>query len=326
MGVYDFVIGILVGIVLACISFVIQSSRQSAIQAKYTGAMARSTVRRHPFQQRFLKEVGEQIHLYKLAGYLFFGTITQVDTAIRGDIDEHNFSQRPIRFLILDMTNVRGIDFSAAETFVRIQRTLQKRSIVLVISGIPPNGEMDIALQSVGVNSEGGIRVFPDLNDALEWCENEFLGAYYAQKDHKVLHPAHLGKLSDCYVITKQVRSMLKFVKEVPNQRSTSAAGIDVLHNSPRINQLRRAATNTMQEAEASSSKWGHFKQPLPLILQTFQERTTENEDFWFGAIEYFEKKTFLKGAVLFRRGVSQSNWFSAVDAAHTLFWMLIYG
>jgi len=196
MGAYDFVIGILFGIVLACVTFVIQTSRKSAIRAIYTGETARSTVRRHPFQQRFLKEVGSQIYVFKLAGYMFFGTISSVENSILELLTEQNFKQRPIRFLILDMTYVRGIDFSAAETFVRIRRTLSKRRIILVLSGVAPNGDVDRGLQGVGIwSDEGHVRIFPDLNDGLEWCENEFLGAYYAQKDHKVLHPSYLGLL-----------------------------------------------------------------------------------------------------------------------------------
>ncbi|EWC44016.1 hypothetical protein DRE_01368 [Drechslerella stenobrocha 248] len=294
MGAYDFVIGIAVGILLACVTFVIQASQKSAIRATYTGATARSTVRRHPFQQRFLKEVGPQIYLYKLAGYIFFGTISTVENSILDLLNERNFNEKPIRFLILDMTHVRGIDFSAAETFVRIRRSLKKRNIILVLSGIAPNGDVDIGLQGVGIwGDEGNVRLFPDLNDGLEWCENEFLRAYYAQKDHKATQLAHL---------------------EVPNQQTNGVAGIEVVHNSPRLNQLKAAAKTTLRETEMSASRWSNFKQPLPLILQTFQERTSENEDFWFRAVEFFEKKTFLKGAVLFRRGDIATEFYLVQD------------
>ncbi|EPS42819.1 hypothetical protein H072_3208 [Dactylellina haptotyla CBS 200.50] len=294
MGAYDFVIGIVVGILLACVTFVIQASQKSSIRATYTGATARSTVRRHPFQQRFLKEVGPQLYLYKLAGYIFFGTISTVENSILDLLHERNFSKRPIRFLILDMTHVRGIDFSAAETFVRIRKALKKRNIILVLSGIVPNGDVDIGLQGVGIwSDDGNVRLFPDLNDALEWCENEFLEAYYASKDHAILDPAHL---------------------EVPNHQRPSIGGVDMVHNSPRINQLRAAAKTTLKETEVSSSKWSNFKQPLPLLLQTFQERTMENEDFWFNAVDFFERRSILKGAVLFHCGDSATEFYLIQD------------
>ncbi len=75
MGVWDFVAGILLGIVLACVSLVVQTSRKSAIRGTFSGAVARSTVRRNLLQQRFLREVAGQIHVVKLAGYMFFGNL-----------------------------------------------------------------------------------------------------------------------------------------------------------------------------------------------------------------------------------------------------------
>ena len=74
MGIWDFVIGILAGIVLACVSFVLQTSQIPAIRGKVFGGVANSTVRRHPVHQSFLQAAGNQIHVMKMAGYLFFGT------------------------------------------------------------------------------------------------------------------------------------------------------------------------------------------------------------------------------------------------------------
>ena len=71
MGAYDFVVGIFVGIVLACMSFVIQTSQISAIRKIIDGQTASSTVRRHALQRHFLRQVGHQIYVMKLAGYLF---------------------------------------------------------------------------------------------------------------------------------------------------------------------------------------------------------------------------------------------------------------
>ena len=71
MGVYDFVVGILVGIMLACVSYVLQSSQISAIRGALPGGVASSTVRRHSIHHRFLEKVGHQVHVMKLAGFLF---------------------------------------------------------------------------------------------------------------------------------------------------------------------------------------------------------------------------------------------------------------
>ena len=189
MGTWDFVVGIFVGIVLACVNFVVQTSRKSAIRATYTGEIARSTVRRHPAQYRFLRQVGKQTHVSKLTGYLFFGTIVSVETRIRAMLDDETFKERPIRFLIFDMLHVTGIDFSAAEAFTRINRILTAKQVGLIMCGIALGGEIERSLRSVGLWDEGGdVKMFEDLNSALEYCENELLKTFYSRRDALTQH------------------------------------------------------------------------------------------------------------------------------------------
>lgn len=66
MGTDDFVVGILVGIILACCFFVIQTSKRRVIRAVLDGSIARSTVRRHATQRHFLDAVGSQTQIVKL--------------------------------------------------------------------------------------------------------------------------------------------------------------------------------------------------------------------------------------------------------------------
>lgn len=188
MGFYDFVVGIVLGIVLACLIFVVQTSRISAIRATYSGVVAESTVRRHPIQRRFLHQVGSQIKVTKLAGYLFFGTIVAVEKEIRELIDEDAFKTQPIRYLILDFTHVTGLDFSAAEAFVRMNRILHSKQVEMLLSGVSMTSEVGKSLIMVGLLEEGEEdcpppRTFEDLNQALEACENELLLAFKQQSE-----------------------------------------------------------------------------------------------------------------------------------------------
>ena len=201
MGAWDFAIGIFVGIVLACVNFVVQTSRKSAIRAMYTGEIAGSTVRRNPAQRRYLRRVGNQTQVTKLAGFLFFGTIVDVENRIRAMLDEEAFSARPIRFLIFDMSHVTGIDFSAAEAFTRISRLLAGKNVSMMVSGVSREGEIESSLRSVGLGDDGQkVHTFEDLNSALEYCENELLKTFYSRRDaltHRSAPSHNLGPLSD---------------------------------------------------------------------------------------------------------------------------------
>ena len=199
MGAWDFVIGILVGILLACVSFVLQTSQISAVRGKLYGSVANSTVRRHPIQHRFLEDAGKQIHVMKLAGFLFFGTIVGVEKQIRALLFE-SFQKQPIRFLVLDLYHVDGVDYSACETFKRINRILDVQAVQLVICGVSMDSEIGKSLRSVGLfDQDDGIQYFPSLNEALEFCENQLLKAFYQQRDSEAeteSSPAFLGSLT----------------------------------------------------------------------------------------------------------------------------------
>lgn len=184
MGIYDFVAGILAGIVLACLSFVVQTSRKSSIRATYSGQIVESTVRRHPIQRHFLHEVGYQIYVTKLTGFLFFGSIVQVEKGSRALIEEEAFRAEPIRYLIFDLANVRGMDYSAAEAFTRLERILGRRDVKMIFAGIKKDDEQGRSLRNVGLwNDDSSVEYFETLNGALEFCENELLATFYQERD-----------------------------------------------------------------------------------------------------------------------------------------------
>ncbi|EXJ86040.1 hypothetical protein A1O1_06409 [Capronia coronata CBS 617.96] len=289
MGVWDFVTGILVGILLAALSFVLQASRRTAIRAEYSGAVAKSLVRRPPVQLNFLKETGHQIFLLKLAGYLFFGTIVGVENRIRALLADDSFRDRPLRFLVLDMAQINGVDFSAAEAFTRINRLLQQRGVEFIVSSLDVDGEIGQALQNVGLfAAESNVAIFPNLNVALEHCENELLTALYRQQEHRK---------------TKRLSTL-----DVPRNRHRSqdlsqSYKAEFMGSSPRRRFLHEVAETALNEDPSSTSKWQTFKQPLPLLLQIFADLSDKNEDFWYRATQYFEKVHYPSGSILFNIG-----------------------
>ncbi|KPI44005.1 uncharacterized protein AB675_6178 [Cyphellophora attinorum] len=298
MGVWDFVIGIFIGIILAALSFVVQTSRRTAIRATYSGEIANSTVRRAPLQHLFLKEAGQQVFVIKLSGFLFFGTIVGVETRIRALLEDEAFDQRPLRFLILDMSSINGIDYSAAEAFTRMNRLLQKRGVVLFISGLDLKGEIGHALEGVGLfEEELDVRRFPDLNQALESAENELLKSLVRHQNRA----------------TQRTSSMHL---DVPRSRSadiSSSLQTDMIISSPRRNELQRVAETAVEDVPPASSKWQEFEQPLPLMLEIFDGLTSQSESFWFKARPYFVRKTTAKDSILFKPG-DRSNGFYLLE------------
>ncbi len=292
MGAWDFVVGILVGIILACVNYVVQTSRKSAIRATYSGQIASSTVRRPPMQLKYLQDVGQQTFVIKLAGFLFFGTIVSVENRIRALLAEEAFHDQPIRFLVLDLRHINGIDFSAAEAFTRINRILGKKDVNMIISGLDVHGEIGQSLRNVGLLSEeeNKVEIFEDLNEALEYCENKLLKTFYRRQD----------LLTSRHARPNPASSHL----DVPKEQNSTSYASETMYSSPRRYHLHQAAETTLQdENPAKPKKWQNYKQPLPLLLQILDGLSDEHEDFWFRASNFFERRTFSQGSVLFNKG-----------------------
>ncbi|KAJ2906999.1 uncharacterized protein MKZ38_008567 [Zalerion maritima] len=287
MGIYDFVYGILVGVILALASLVFQTSRISAVRNTFSGDVVGSTVRRNPTQHHYLKNTGRQVKILKLSGFLFFGTIVGVEKQIRDLISAEAYERRPIKFLILDLWHVSGLDYSAGEGFNTIARLLKRKGIVLTISGVQPDSGVGRTLRTMGVAGEQDeVLMLPTLNSALESCENELLKTFYASQEQA--RPAN------------EPTSSLDVPRGTPRLDTFSMPD-----NSPRTMERTVAAKTVIEEHDTvhRAAKWRHFTAPLRLILQIFDDLSDKNEDFWFGASKYFVRRHYAEGFVLFRPG-----------------------
>lgn len=157
---FDFVIGLLLGIILASMFFVIQNSRRKPIRAVFSGSSAKSTVRRPHPQRAFLQAVGKQTLIMKLQGFrefgsrpyranayeaylVFFGTITKVEEEIRKLLDMAAWESNPIRFLSTSFLCSRASPL----TTLRPSRRLcaRPRPRLFISRGVCPAPEAPVA-------------------------------------------------------------------------------------------------------------------------------------------------------------------------------------
>jgi SulP family sulfate permease len=325
MGVYDFVVGIVVGIVLACLNYVVQSSRTPAIRASYSGDVAESTVRRPRADRRYLHQVRRQIRVEKLSGMLFFGTIVAVEKHLRALIEDKAFAQRPVSFIVVDFSHVTGLDFSAAEGFQRINRILCRKHVKMVLSGVSFTTDVGSALANVGLLTHDDSdeecpppEVFEDLNMALEACENHLLGAFYKHRYRlcrKGTPPISISTPSTPSPIPSRTTALPPQILNntlAPDSFASHGTAFDPAFQSPRRDAQLKAATTILLEhgdtalSEGDTivpSKWKHFAQPIKIMLQTFEDVSAYNEDFWHRAAPFLAQRTYPAGSVLYSRG-----------------------
>ena len=185
--------GVMIGLILGIALFAFNYSRINVIKTELTAATLRSRASRPSSQLNALRQLGDAVSIYRLDGYIFFGTINRLLERIRERANDHD---RALRSVILDFRAVRGMDSSAAIYFSRLPSLAERHGFNLIIASAHDN--LWKMLQREGLRQERRLRltgqdiprerrvhidtdaahrvlIFASLDDALEWCEDELL-------------------------------------------------------------------------------------------------------------------------------------------------------
>ncbi|KAH9943577.1 sulfate transporter family-domain-containing protein [Amylocystis lapponica] len=279
MTVWDFVIGVVFGIVVSCVFFVVQSSQRRSIRALHTGETVMSTVRRPGTHRAYIREVSMQTAILRLQGFLFFGTITHVEETILTLVEGPAWQRNPLRFLVLDLALVAGVDMSAAEAFVRVQRILAARRVVLVFCGFAVESSVGKALTNVGLLEMEGVELFSVLNDALEWTENVYLRAWFASQ--KAQSPAVV----------------------LPGRQDLMISFQESLSTTPRKAHLLEAGWRTIaRDHSPPQAPSADAPEPFNTLVKAFSSYGPVDRQQYGPLIAYLERVSVPEGAVLWHQ------------------------
>jgi SulP family sulfate permease len=169
---FGYLVGVLAGLVGACVHFALNYARVGVVRRQATRAMLASHVDRTAVAMQHLHDAGESIRIYWLSGYIFFGSSEGVFERIRNDIEAQ---RRPrVRFVILECAQVPGMDASAIGSLTKLRNFCSQRRVVLAYSGL--RGPTHDALRRGGCFGGRTPHVaLADLDAALAWCEDGLL-------------------------------------------------------------------------------------------------------------------------------------------------------
>jgi SulP family sulfate permease len=283
-------------------------------------------------QNQFLREVGSQIRVIKLQGQIFFGTASQCEAKIRTLLEAAEWKNKPVRYLILDFTLVsgkdicggsmrrlivaKGVDFSAAEAFLRIQRLCAGRGVLLILCGCKPNSAVGRALRAVDLwadKEDLRVEVFENLNATLEvrkalsaqnpltsmkHCENSLLRSLYASD----LAPPAMTSGPEAPLVG------IAGAAATPPRAFHDDLTLQ-LANSPRRMHLYEAAKDKMGLGHTKDSEQEpkiKLAQPLQLLvsaLSSFAPEITDAPSFFQQVAPYFTRMHVESGTVLWENG-----------------------
>ena len=176
-----FLEGVALGIVAAVLKFALSYSQTEAVRHELSGDNYQSRVTRSPEEQHTLSEFGQRIHIAQLQGFIFFGTADKLLKRLRNRFEANE--TKPVRFIILDFRRVTGLDSTALLSFRKLKQVAQAEDTALVLTEVSP-GIRNQLLGSSPQAADNQLRFFPDLDQGVEWCENQLLEKYGAQQAH----------------------------------------------------------------------------------------------------------------------------------------------
>jgi SulP family sulfate permease len=165
--VVDLMVAVAIGLLVATALF-IAKMRGSVVGTVHYGDTLSSRRQRTPEETEVLERHGAFTAIVELHGPLFFGSADELAACVR--------SLQHVRRIIVDFRRVVEVDSSGARVLQLIQEEMEDSGRQLALCSIEREGprwafldDLDI-LRSLGEDS-----IFPDLDHALEWAENQVL-------------------------------------------------------------------------------------------------------------------------------------------------------
>lgn len=169
IGLFGYLYGVLLGLMATLILFTTKISSIPAVSSSSSITHARSRRTRPLPHQQILTIHGQQAHFFELSGYLFFGSVSSLTTAVSNVLQN-----RTTRFIIVDFQKVTGFDVSAVNNFVRLAQQISSQNMLFVFAG-PSKLFQNLFRQIGGSELSDAYLIFPDINSALEWCEESII-------------------------------------------------------------------------------------------------------------------------------------------------------
>ena len=164
-----FLPGVVVGLVLAVVLFAVNYGRIELVREVAFGETYHSNVDRPPSERAALRSLGDAVQILRVNGFVFFGSANGLLERIRKRVEAG-----PLRFLVIDLRRVTGVDSSAVVAFVKVVHLAEASGFELVFTGV--SDPVRKQLERGGLVASQVVRFEPDLDRGLQRCEEGLLG------------------------------------------------------------------------------------------------------------------------------------------------------
>jgi SulP family sulfate permease len=169
---FGYFMGVVVGVIGACLMFALSYSRIGVIRRHLTRQEFASNTERAPEQLRMLQQEGKRVQVFWLSGFIFFGSSNGLFERIKGAIEAQR--DKPVSYVVLDFSAVPGLDSSAVLSLVKLRNYCEEHGVTLGFSGLSESMRASFERADF-FGSTRSHQVFASHNEAIEWCEDMLL-------------------------------------------------------------------------------------------------------------------------------------------------------
>jgi MFS superfamily sulfate permease-like transporter/CRP-like cAMP-binding protein len=183
---YGLLPAVVVGIILSSLIFAVKYSQTPVLKHIVTGRDYQSKVIRTHHLDWKLQQLGNQILIMRLQGFIFFGTASKLQDRVQelfdlrdqwtADVGVKNPPEvneaHAVRYLILDFESVSDLDSTGVFAFTKLIRLCKERDIMLLFTEMLPGIKTKL-IEKYQVVPES--IYMPNLDDAFEYCEELML-------------------------------------------------------------------------------------------------------------------------------------------------------
>ena len=168
--------GVAAGMLAALVFFAVRLSRVDPIAAQFTVRARRSNKVRTVTERTILLEEGERVRVYRLQGYIFFGSVSPLTDQLKQTL---SCVPRP-SCLMLDFGGVSGFDVSAVNVLGRFLQTANAAGVQVVLSA--GSEQLKTGLEhNLPPAVFAGLWMEPNADHALERCEDIVITEWKAE-------------------------------------------------------------------------------------------------------------------------------------------------
>jgi SulP family sulfate permease len=215
IGYIGFLEAIGAGVVIAALLFVLSYGSVSAVKNTLAGSSFHSQVERSQKHTHVLMEKGGQIHILRLQGFIFFGSIQRVLQSVRERMAVKDVL--PMKYLVLDFQHVKRLDSSAVFGITRLKQLTESNQTAMIWTNLSEDVRRQVERGGMVSSENETFSIQPTLDYGMEWCENKLLAEEGRENKVDFVHNI-LSQMSRSFPDLKRVQKHMEKVEVQPGE------------------------------------------------------------------------------------------------------------